>query len=184
MFKILTIFFVLNFYSAAFSSIKEKIIYRMQITDNLSFNFIQTIGDQSEKGKCIIKYPKKIFCEYSNSNKKIIISNGKSLVIKNKSNKNFYIYPLSKTPLEFLLDKDYIISKMRDLEPREINNKYLNFKILENNNVINVFFDKKDLSLVGWQIEDIYQNLAVTFISSVKINQKIDNKIFILPKNN
>ena len=70
---------------------------------------------------------------------------------------------------------------MNILEPREIDNKYLNFTFFENNSEINAFFDKKNLSLIGWQTEDIYQNLAVTFISSVKINQKIDNKIFILP---
>ena len=35
---------------------------------------------------------------------------------------------------------------------------------------------------VGWQIEDIYQNLSITFISSVKINQNINDKIFELPK--
>ena len=73
---------------------------------------------------------------------------------------------------------------MNILEPREIDNKYLNFTFFENNNEINVFFNKKSLTLVGWQTEDIYQNLTVTFISSVKINEKIDNKIFILPKNN
>ena len=84
----------------------------------------------------------------------------------------------------FLLDKEYLISKMNILEPREIDNKYLNFKFFENNNEINVFFDKKSLNLIGWQTEDIYQNLVVTFISSVKINEKINNKIFILPKNN
>jgi len=60
----------------------------------------------------------------------------------------------------------------------------LNFKILEKNNEINIFFDKRNLNLVGWQTEDIYQNLTITFISSVRINQEIDNKIFILPKNN
>ena len=49
---------------------------------------------------------------------------------------------------------------------------------------INLFFDKINLTLVGWQTEDVYQNLVVTFISSVKINQKIDDKIFTLPKNN
>ena len=53
---------------------------------------------------------------------------------------------------------------------------------MENNNEINIFFDKKTLNLIGWQIEDIYQNLTITFISSVKINKKIDDKIFILPK--
>ena len=184
MFRILIIFFILNFYSPAFSSTKEKIISRMLLTNNLSFNFIQTIDNKSENGKCIIKYPKKIWCEYDNSNKKIIVSNGRSLVIKNRNSGSYYIYPLRKTPLEFLLNKEYLISKINILEPREINGKYLNFEILESNNEFNIFFDKTNLNLIGWQTEDIYQNLAVTFISSIKINQKIDNKIFILPKNN
>ena len=183
MFRVLIIFFILNFYNPVFSSTKEEIISRMLLTNNLSFNFIQTIDNKSENGKCIIKYPKKIWCEYDNSNKKIIVSNGKSLVIKNRNSGSYYIYPLSKTPLMFLLDKEYLISKMNILEPREIDNKYLNFKVFENNNIINLFFDKKTLSLVGWQTEDIYQNLVVTFISSIKINQKINNRIFILPKN-
>ena len=84
----------------------------------------------------------------------------------------------------FLLDKEYLIKKIVSLKPREIDNKFINFTIFENNNVINIFFDKENLSLVGWQTEDVYQNLAVTFISSVKKNQKINEKIFILPKNN
>ena len=73
---------------------------------------------------------------------------------------------------------------MNNLEPREIDNKYINFTIIEKNNEINIFFDNKNFSLIGWQTEDIYQNLTVTFISSLKINQEINNKIFILPKNN
>ncbi|MDB4082246.1 outer-membrane lipoprotein carrier protein LolA [Candidatus Pelagibacter sp.] len=184
MFRILIIFFILNLYNPVFSSIKEKVISQMMLTNNLSFNFIQTIDNKKENGKCIIKYPKKIWCEYNNSYKKIIVSNGKSLVIKVINTGSYYRYPLTKTPLIFLLDKEYLISKINNLEPREIDNKYINFTIFENNNVINIFFDKVNLSLVGWQTEDIYQNLVVTFISSVKINQKINNKIFILPKNN
>jgi len=184
MFKILIIFFILNFYNPVFSFTKRDIIYQMQITNNLSFNFIQIINNKNEKGKCIIKYPKKIWCEYNSSNKKIIVSNGKSLVIKTLNTGSYYRYSLSKTPLVFLLDKEYLISKMNTLEPREIDNKYLSFTFFENNNKINLFFDKINLTLVGWQTEDVYQNLVVTFISSVKINQKIDDKIFTLPKNN
>ena len=86
--------------------------------------------------------------------------------------------------MEYLLDKEYIIFKIRILEPREIDDKYINFEIIENDNKINIFFDKKNLNLIGWQTEDIYQNLSVTFISSVKINQKIDKKKFRLPQNN
>ena len=182
MFRVLVIFFVIIFYNSAYSSVKEKIISKVRLTNNLSFNFIQTIDEKREDGNCVIKYPKKIYCEYENKNKKIIVSNGKSLVIKNRNTGIQYIYPLKKTPLELLLDKDYLISKILILEAREIDNKYINFEIVDNNNKINIFFDKKTFNLIGWQIEDIYQKLAITFISSVKINQIIDNSIFILPK--
>tara|TARA_B100000767_G_C19734109_1_gene523078 strand:- start:28 stop:582 length:555 start_codon:yes stop_codon:yes gene_type:complete len=183
MFRLLLIFVILNFYNPILASIKENIIYQMQTTNNLSFNFIQTISNKNENGKCIIQYPKKIYCEYDNSNKKIIVSNGKSLVIKNNNGNNYYIYPLKKTPLEYLLNKDYLISKMEMLEPDEVGNKYLNFKFFENNSEFSVFFDKKNLNLVGWQTKDVYQNLSIIFISSVKINQIIDKKKFILPQN-
>jgi len=184
MFRVLVVFFILGFYNYAHPSTKEKIISKIEQTKNLSFNFIQTIDEKTEEGNCIIKYSKKIYCEYDNLKKKIMVSNGKSLVITNKDNEAYYIYPLKKTPLEFLLNKDYLISKIKVLKSRDIDNKYLNFTILENNNEINIFFDKKTSNLVGWQTEDIYSNLTITFISSVKINQKVNDKIFILPKNN
>ena len=184
MFKILIAFIILNFYASAQASTKDKIILKLKQTNNLSFNFVQTIDQKKENGYCIIKYPKKIFCEYNNLKKKIIVSNGKSLVIKNRNSGTYYIYPLNKTPLELLLDKNYLISKINILESRKINNKYLSFEILENNDVVNIFFDNATFNLVGWQTEDIYQNLTITFISSIKVNQKINDNIFILPKKN
>jgi len=183
MFRII-IFIVLNFYNPALTSMKEDIISKMEATNNLSFNFIQTVNNKSENGTCILEYPKKIWCEYDGVNKKIIVSNGKSLVIKTNNNNNYYIYPLDRTPLEYLLDKEYLISKIQILEPRDIDEKYINFTIFENKDEINIFFDKKSLNLIGWQTEDIYQNLSVTFISSIRINQKIDQKKFKLPQNN
>ena len=86
--------------------------------------------------------------------------------------------------MNFLLDKEYLISKINTLKPRDLNKKYINFTILENDNEINIFFNKKNLTLVGWQTQDIYQNLSITFISSIEINKKINNKIFILPEHN
>ena len=182
--KALIVFLVLNFYNPVLSSVKDKIISKMKDINNLSFNFIQRINDKSENGNCVIKYNKKIFCKYNNLNKKIIVSNGKSLVIINKNSGSYYIYSLKRTPLVLLLDKDYLISKIKDLEPRIIDNEYINFQISENNKKINIFFSKRTFNLIGWQTEDIYQNLTITFISSVKINQEIKESIFILPKNN
>ena len=184
MLRFLTILLILNFYNPAFSSVKDRIISQMRLTNNLSFNFVQTVDNKNESGSCIIKYPKKIFCEYVGPNKKIMVSNGKSLMIKIKNSGNYYLYPLKKTPLELLLDKEYLISKINTLKARNVDDQYLSFRIFENGNEINIFFDKKNFNLVGWQTEDIYQNLSITFISSIMNNKKIDDKIFIIPVNN
>ena len=182
--RIIIIFILLNFYSPTLTSEKKNIISKMKNTNNLSFNFIQTINNKIENGTCILEYPRKIYCEYNGANKKIIVSDGKSLIVKTNNNNNYYIYPLNRTPLQYLLDKEFIISKIQRLEPRVINEKYLNFKIFENNNEINIFFDKKSLNLMGWQTEDVYKNLSITSISSVKINQKIDKRKFKFLQNN
>ena len=82
---------------------KEKIIYNLENTINLNFEFEQNINGKIETGNCIIEYPKKIFCEYAKNNNKILVSNGKSLVIKTRV--AYYRYALKNTPLDLILDK-------------------------------------------------------------------------------
>ena len=61
---------------------------------------------------------------------------------------------------------------------------FINFNFVENENEINLFFDKKTYNLIGWQTVDIYQNVSITYLSSIKRNQKLDNELFVLPKQN
>ena len=79
------------------------------------------------------------------------------------------------------MDKEFLINKIIDLDERIIDESYINYTILENDYEINIFFNKQNFNLVGWQTLDIYQNLNMTFISNLKKNQKIDKKIFNLP---
>jgi outer membrane lipoprotein-sorting protein len=60
-----------------------------------------------------LNYPKKIYCKYQKKNK-ILVSNGKSLVIKTKV--SFYRYPLKKTPLNLILDKNFLIKKIKNFK--------------------------------------------------------------------
>ena len=183
--KIILIFFFLSsLIKPLHASIEDKIINNLIKIDNLTFNFKQTIGEKTEEGNCTIEYPKKIFCLYNNRNKKIMVSNGKSLAIKNQVNNQYYLYSLKKTPLELILDKNFLINQIKNLEGRIVDNQYINFSILKNKNQINIFFDKKTLNLIGWQTEDIYQNLVITYIYKIQYNQKIDKNIFKLPKLN
>jgi outer membrane lipoprotein-sorting protein len=174
-------FFVFLLTSANATS-NKKIIKRLEGTNNLNFKFEQNINGKIEKGNCTIEYPKKIFCKYSGNERKILVSNSRSLVIK--TNSSYYRYPLAKTPLNFILDKNFLINKISNLKERIIDKAYINYTIIKNNNEVNIFFDNKTFDLIGWQMEDIYQNLNITFFSSIKRNQNIMKDLFKLPPQN
>ncbi len=182
MFRYLMIFLLLILNSNLHAEIKDRIIQNLKKTENLDFQFEQNINGKIENGYCIIEYPKKIFCEYARSNNKILVSNGKSLVIKSRS--SYYRYPLEKTPLNLILDKSYLINKIYDLKERIIDDNLINFTILEKNNEINVFFDNNSYDLVGWQNVDLYQNFNITFLSSIRKNRVLSKNLFKIPSQN
>jgi len=182
MFKYFSIFFFLILVTNTNANNREKIINNLKNTENLNFEFEQNINGKIENGNCIIEYPKKIFCEYLNNNNKVLVSNGKSLVIKTIA--SYYRYPLKKTPLNLILDKKFLISKIYNLNEKIIDDLYINYKIIENENEINIFFDSHTFNLIGWQTKDIYQNLSITFLSSIKTNETINKDLFKLPSNN
>ena len=174
--------FLLFSIAEASANIKEKIIQNLNDTDNLTFNFEQNVNGKTENGHCALAYPKKIFCKYNLKNNKVLVSNGKSIVIKTKS--SYYLYPLKRTPLNLLLNKKFLIDKIETLNERILNNKLVNFKFYEEDFEINIFFDYNTLNLIGWQTTDIYQNLSITFLDSIKRNEKLNNNLFVLPKQN
>ena len=182
MFKYLLFLFFFIFITNTNANNKTQIIENLEKIKNLSFKFEQNINGKVENGSCIIEYPKKIFCKYNLSNQKILVSNGKSLVIKTIT--SYYLYPLEKTPLNLILDKEFLLNKIVNLEERIIDKKFINYKFLQNDNEINIFFNKNDFNLIGWQTLDMYQNLNITYLNSITKNQEIKKNIFQLPKQN
>ena len=181
MFKYFFVLFFSIMVSNTQASDKDKIIEKLQNTKILNFNFEQNINGKIEVGNCTIQYPKKIFCEYKKNNK-ILISNGKSLVIKTTT--SFYRYPLNRTPLNLILDKNFLIQKMENLKEQTLGKTFINFKIIEKESEINIFFNNENFELVGWQTKDIYQNTNITYLSSIKKNQKVNKDLFELPSQN
>ena len=178
-FFFISIFFILL--SNTHANNKDKIIENLQNTENFNFKFEQNINGKIENGNCIIQYPKKIYCKYLNKDK-ILVSNGKSLVIKTKS--SFYRYPLKKTPLNLILDKDFLVKKIVRLNEKILDKTNINFSIVQNDIEINVIFDNITFNLVGWQTKDIYQNFNITYLSSIQKNQQVNKDLFKLPSQN
>ena len=177
--KYLIFFFILFFNLSANSSSNQKIINRLENINSLKFKFTQKIDNNNiEKGECTILYPKKIFCKYYDIHNKILVSNGKSLIINSDKINNYIRYSLDKTPLNFILDKKFLISKMKKAQDDKIYPFYYVFNFEHDSNYIKVFFDKDSLNLIGWETKDIYQNLIQTFLSDIDINIDVEEKIF------
>ena len=174
------IFFILIFFYPLniFASSKELIKNKLQETHNISFNFIQKIGDRTEKGECIILYPKKILCKYDDTYNKILVSNGRSLVINSKKISNYLRYNLKDTPLNLILDKKFLLDKIDHVETIKENDETFSFKIAHNNNLLNIFFDKVNYKIKGWTTTDIYLNKVETKLSNVETNIMIDERLF------
>ncbi len=180
--KVFLIILITFINTKIYASDKENIIKNLTNINNITFNFEQNINGKIENGMCTIEYPKKIFCKYDLNNQKILVSNGRSLVIKTEN--SYYIYPIDKTPLSLILDKKFLLKKVNDLEERIIDNKFINYNFFENENEVNIFFDNKTFNLIGWQILDIYQNLSITYLNSIIKNKKIKKDLFKLPLQN
>ena len=182
MLRYFQIFFFLIIASISKADIKDKLLQNLKDTKNLDFRFEQNINGKIENGHCTIEYPKKIFCKYARSNNKILVSNGKSLVIKTRT--SYYRYPLEKTTLNFILDKNYLINKISNLKERMVDKNLINFTIFDKDKEINIFFDNQTYDLIGWQNTDIYQNFNITFLSSVRKNRVLSKNLFKVPLQN
>jgi outer membrane lipoprotein-sorting protein len=171
----------LNF--TANASLENQLIKKFTSANTLSFNFIQKISEKEEVGKCFIKYPLRMKCDYNNLKQKSIIVNGKTVAIIKKKYKRIYLYPLKITPLYTILQKNTILNIMKTQKPI-INN--LNLIVYEtsdkDNNKLKIFFDKKSLDLKGWETRDIYSNKVNFTVLNLEINKIIDDNFFKIPK--
>ena len=181
-FTLLTIFFYLFFTNYSQANFKEKLINKLKTTNTLSFDFIQTIGEKKEIGNCHIKYPLLMKCEYPKK-KKSIIANGKKFAIVKRRYKKIYHYPLKKTPLFYLLNKENILNLVQNYEPTTMDSRIIRYELIENNsNELRIFFDKDSLELLGWKTIDAYSNEVSFFLKNTETNILIKNEIFKIPR--
>ena len=171
---IFIIFFVLtqkNAYS------ESKIINKISETKNFEFDFEQFINDKKETGNCIISFNNKMLCKYDET-EKLIVSNGKTLLIKNKNSNFANVYKTENTYFKYFLNKGFLISKIEGNVVEKEQNFLLS--IDDQTNQLNIFFDKNNHLIKGWETIDLYGNKVKSNIVVKNINQELSDNIFNL----
>jgi len=169
--------------SVSLADLQKNLINKLTATKTLSFNFKQKISDKEEIGKCFIKYPLLMKCNYQNLKQKTIISNGKTVAIIKKKYKKIYYYPIKLTPLFFILKKEKIINLIKKNQPTEINASFIEFEFTDQKaNKVKVLFDKNSLEFKGWKTKDAYSNDVNFTIYNLKTNSQIVDNFFKIPQ--
>jgi outer membrane lipoprotein-sorting protein len=174
-------FFLLFSYSLnLIAKEKESIINRLLEINNFTFNFEQTIQGKTETGTCFLVFDNKLKCIYADKNQKEIIINKKTLVVIKKRYDKIYFYPISKSPFLKILNKNSLINLVRESN-LELNNNIDLVYFDKNGKKITVFFEKKSYDLIGWEIEDKFQNEIYFTLKIKNKNTEIDNDLFKIP---
>ena len=172
---LILIFFLIFFQKQAFT--EPKIIKRIYEIENFAFDFEQLINGKKETGNCIISFNNKMFCEYDETGK-LIVSNGNTLLIKNENSNFANTYKTENTYFKYVLNKEFLISKI-DENVIEKDQNFL-LPISDRSNQLNIFFDKKNYLIKGWETIDLYGNKVKSNIIVKKINQELSDNIFSL----
>tara|TARA_Y100000590_G_scaffold428174_1_gene539204 strand:+ start:1458 stop:2036 length:579 start_codon:yes stop_codon:yes gene_type:complete len=177
---IFSYFFLINTVHANF---QEKLINKLKETKSLSFDFIQKINEDEEIGNCFIKYPLLMKCNYEDVKKKSIISNGETVAIIKRKYKKIYYYPIEKTLLLVILEKNKIINLIKNNKPVKVDDSIIKYEFFgKKSNKLKLFFDKNSLDLKGWETIDAYSNRVKFSIINLETNVTISDDFFKIPR--
>ena len=182
LFFLLKILFIYLFsINISFGNLQKDLINKITAMQTLTFNFEQKIAEEEEIGKCVIKYPLLMRCDYQNIKQKIIISNGKSVAVIKKKYKKIYLYPIKKTLLFTILKKEKILNLIRKSTPIKVGSNII-VEDKNSKNELKIIFDRKSLEIRGWSTKDAYSNNVSFIINNLEINKDIIDDFFKIPQ--
>jgi outer membrane lipoprotein-sorting protein len=151
---------------------------------NVTANFEQVGPDGSRSvGKLYLSRPGKIRFQYAPPSPLEIVADGSSVSVKNRKLATQELWPLSQTPLRFLLQQNIDLTKNANVlgvyqEPEMVS------VVLEEKNAIGgkaqiqLMFSGKDYELTQWTVTDSQGMETSVMLSDVTAQAKLDDNLF------
>ena len=143
-------------------------------------------GGRTE-GKFYLARPGKVLFKYDPPSPISVVADGKSVLVHDKRLETYDIWPLSKTPLKFLLDSTLDLASSERVESVTIEPDLIRIVIVDDSRFgggkLTLFFDAATNELRQWTVTD-EQGLETTVaIYNVEIGKKLSQKIFHIDYN-
>jgi outer membrane lipoprotein-sorting protein len=141
-------------------AIVDRVNSYLSGVQTLSGNFIQVGPDGSRtQGDFVILKPGKVRFEYDDPSPIQLIADGSSVVVRDRRLATQDVYPLSQTPLRFLLADRVDLTKDTHLVAVYADDVFVTVVVEEKNGIVGtsrlmIMFSAKDMQLKQWTVTD------------------------------
>ena len=165
----------------------EELSNHFASVPTMTGEFIQ-FGPNGEQtgGQFFIQRPGKLRFEYEAPSPLMLVSNGKTIGVRNKKLKTWQYMPLRKNPLSILLADQISVSdkSIRSVDSNEdVTRVVMGDKSIFGDSEIVLLFDPLNYDLRQWTIKDNQGKETSVMIFNVQKNVPIPSKLFQLRKN-
>ena len=146
--------------SAEQRAIVERVNTYLSGVQTLTGNFVQVGPDGSRtQGEFYISKPGKVRFEYDDPSPIELIADGSSVVVRDRRLATQDVYPLSQTPLRFLLADHVDLTKDTHLISVYADDTFATVVVEEKNGIVGtsrlmIMFSAKDMQLKQWTVTD------------------------------
>ena len=147
-------------------------------------NFVQVGPDGTKtKGDFYIQKPGKVRFEYEPPNPIDIVADGSSLVVRDRKLATQDLYPLSQTPLRFLLADRIDLLQDTNVVGVTADDTFVSVQIEEKQafigtNRLLMMFDSKDFKLKQWTVTDVQGFDTTIAVSNLDTSKRPDPNLF------
>ena len=158
-------------------------IYLMSV-QTLVGDFVQIAPDgRRSEGKIYLQKPGRVRFEYNPPSPMELVSDGSSLVVRDRKLETQDLYPLSQTPLRFLLADRIDLTKDTNVVAVSADDTFVSLQIEEKQTLggshkVLLMFAAKDMQLKQWTITDPQGFDTTVALYNLDPSKKVDPAMF------
>jgi outer membrane lipoprotein-sorting protein len=162
----------------------EKVNTYLSNMQVLSGNFVQVAPDaRRSQGEFYISKPGRVRFEYNDPSPIELIADGRSVVVRDRNLATQDVYPLSQTPLRFLLADHVDLLKDTSVIAVSADEVFVTVVVEEKNGVVGtsrlmIMFSAKDMQLKQWTVTDPQGYDTTVAVYNLNTTQRPDPSMF------
>ena len=164
----------------------DRVSLYLSSIQTLVGNFVQIAPDGTRTdGTFYIQKPGKVRFDYNPPSPTEVIADGSSVAVRNRDLNTQDLWPLSQTPLRYLLASHIDLLHDTDVVSVSSDDKYVSVVVEEKQVMVGtsrllMMFDAKDLTLKQWTVTDPQGLQTTVAISNLDPNEKPNSNLFVI----